>query len=205
MVCNWVLKKSFENQDLVKQYLSTGWAKRVENTCAGGKHVTFYCREHGKKCSAKCKLLFCSDSFQVEYYENEDFNHIQTDPKVLSAVLKEFIKELEIVGVSKPRQILAAIREKGMKEPPKSALSNYLARMRKQKCKSHIKLSDFSLWCIEHSAMPTDIDLPFVIAHDSEITENGIDYFHAVVSTRRLLKFIEHSSSIHIDSTYKLN
>lgn len=203
----WIEKEQFSRKEEAQSRVdSASWAVLVTNCTKEGKYVTYYCKEHGKLCSARCKLFYPSDSLQVLYFEN-DLPHEGGKTKILTLELKTLINDLALVGVTKPNQILKAVRENGMPEPPKSALNNYLARRKRKQGNTHLNVSDFLIWCQRHAEKPDDDDLPFVIGYDCIIDENELQpiSIHAVVSTSRLLKILASSSNLHVDSTYKLN
>ena len=152
----WVEKEIFSNKTKAETKVSSElWGVPVKNYCKDGKHVTYYCREHGKLCQSKCKLFYPSTSLDIHYMENE-LPHEGGKIKILNSELKIFVNNLTSIGVTKPNKILHAVRESGLTEPPKSVLCNYLARKRKKQAKTHINVSDFLIWCQQHSEMTED-------------------------------------------------
>lgn len=175
---------------------------RIEYRCIGGKYRT-------AECPAALYLLYHSTDMKVTLFETVcKHNDHDVDPqRGLSVAMKNFVKEKFEEGIQKPNAVLAAIRRKEVREPPKSKLIAYLKRLRYEKYGSpRVSAGEIHSWCSERTQIPTNEDEPFVLDHLIRAESLDIDEqdLKIVISTKRLLQNLKKSAMVQIDATYKL-
>ena len=185
-------------------------------------------------CKCAVKLLYRADSTKVIYSES-NHEHTNHNKKVTGISLKmtEKILELYELGVTKPSSIKMTLRSLDLDEeiPTRRQLYYELVKIKLKKFGIvNIKMSQLNQWLLEHSCVPDDENMPFVIKfesgsnslfapivnlneEDDNEKENDEDededhqtaiYFRFMVSTASLLKLAINCSYVCTDATYKL-
>ena len=119
--------------------------------------------------------------------------------------VKTIINQILERGITKPNQIISALRKENQPEPSKSQLRNYLQYQKATKSPRVISIGQLAEVCELHSE-PTSLDEPYVVAKEF-VADDGTGNklaFRFFMSTPRLLQLAEKAEAIHADATYKL-
>lgn len=187
------------------------WKKCDLKETTEGEKVVYRCtagRYRKEECPAGLYLLYHCDSEAVSMFKTESnhANHVDDPTRGLSAEMQRFVKEKFSDGIRKPNAILDLIRQKKIKEPSKQKLKSFLQRLRTETYgPATVSAHTIREWCEARKEIPLDEDTAFVLDHlvHAESTNPDDQVLRLVVSTRRLLRSMEKSDMVQIDSTYK--
>jgi hypothetical protein len=217
---SWIKHSTFRNQVEAEKSLAKDWSKDYSNETEEGKKYYYRCtaaRKVGQKCSARCYLLYHSESFEVSLFKTAaDHDHNQLEKlhrkNGISPDVKQIINGFLNDGLTKPSQILLALQQRKVQVPTTMQLNNYIAQFKKKKNgPSSVSLGEIEKWCKENEQVPENENIPFVvdfIAQDNSFPDNTDEdesvYFAFFISTVRLLELASKATHIHADATYKL-
>jgi hypothetical protein len=121
----------------------------------------------------------------------------------LSDACKEKIISLLDEGfITKPQQILQALKTAGIDKPKLSVLNSFLGSYRKKKSPPIVSLGELQAYCINKMDVPQNEDEAFVVHSQFNYDSKTFGIF---VSTKRLIAIAQNSRLIQADATYKLN
>lgn len=120
--------------------------------------------------------------------------------------MKNFILEQYKLG-NPPATIIFKLREKKNITQPSKEQVNHIINYYKEKLpKSDVSIAEMTEFFTKHSAVPDEDDDPFVVnfSCSSPRTPDEQKFFRIFYSTKRLLKHVLQSKTIHADGTYKI-
>ncbi|GBO43001.1 hypothetical protein AVEN_253874-1 [Araneus ventricosus] len=120
-------------------------------------------------------------------------------------VAREMVRQLFEDGIRKPNAIIAAFQNRGLKEPEKMELTNFLAKVRQEKFRPPtISVKDVFNWCNARMDVPVEEDTPFVLGVNVEVDDGDKHDLKIVISMKRLLRLMIKTERVQTDATYKL-
>lgn len=177
---------------------STQEGRKVVYRCTGGQYRKL-------ECPARISLLYHAECSRVTLFKTKDGHSYHQDAdRGLPYQSRALVEELFLDGIRRPNAIIAAFQSRGVKEPEKSKLNNFLAKLRiKHFGQLTISLNSVLCWCQERNEIPTEEDKPFVLGVPTSFDDNP--ELRIVFSTKRLLGNVQKSKGVQADATYKLN
>lgn len=168
-------------------------------------------KARGQQCAAAVYLLYDAKNTSVHLYR-ADSSHTHDDDicqnnvasKISGAVEAE-IRALHELGM-KPKAILYNLVKKGLEAPPKSQLTSFLTKLRKEKFgDSKLNFGSLEQWLKECNVVPESEHQPFVVSYEIDINDSRPDdsTFRFLVSTKMLIKNACSVKNMHTDATYK--
>lgn len=206
----WREETVYINSESARSAIKTEmfWYIRNHNKLLDGERVIYKCNYvRGKKCPATTMLFYPANSEQVIRHSSDiDHEHTDNDSLVLTAPKRRRIEELQESGLT-AQQIQYRLIDDGLFVPNLTSIQNCVSRFKKAKFGSaSISIGEFDDWCQKFSAVPSDENEAYVVAHE---VENAFDYdtasVRAVIATKKMLKVMESVEHLHVDSTYKTN
>ncbi|GBO13675.1 hypothetical protein AVEN_119247-1 [Araneus ventricosus] len=120
-------------------------------------------------------------------------------------VAREMVRQLFEDGIRKPNAIIAGFQNRGLKEPEKMELTNFLAKVRQEKFgPPTISVKDVFNWCKARMDVPVEGDTPFAFGVNVEVDDGDKHDLKIVISTKRLLRLMIKTEGVQTDATYKL-
>eukprot|EP01024_Parvocaulis_polyphysoides_P009218 TRINITY_DN12837_c0_g1_i2.p1 TRINITY_DN12837_c0_g1~~TRINITY_DN12837_c0_g1_i2.p1 ORF type:complete len:610 (+),score=28.52 TRINITY_DN12837_c0_g1_i2:103-1932(+) len=172
-----------------------------------GKKVYYRCKSKG--CPYQVCVLHPADG-TCEKLSEVDVDHLHQEnnqqTRGIPQHTKNIITNLVEDGVSKPKQILAALQQRNVESVSTSQLKNFLSSYKRRKNgPTTLSLAGVEEWCQTNQEIPTDMDQPFCVLYETNYQGENDSFFRLFVSTVRLLMLVCESRNVHIDATYKLN
>ena len=206
---DWRLKMSFEDADDYKnsnvfQDLKENFTLRTRRELHHGDVENFICRFSRKvgyrKCSREMKVVFPSDTVEVQVYEYKNHIHEESSQKSSKvyrwSALANRIIETGIKNGAKPKVILRNLRDQDAfgqgEEPSLNCLYNKVASMKKV-----LKLSEkientheLRMKVKEYEKIPEDKDEGFVSYSkiDDDVTDSDKTRILVIFTTRNLME-----------------
>ncbi|GBM65566.1 hypothetical protein AVEN_169848-1 [Araneus ventricosus] len=120
-------------------------------------------------------------------------------------VAREMVHQLFEDRIRKSNAIIAAFQNRGLKEPEKLKLKNFLAKVKQEKFgPPTISVKDVFNWCNARMDVPVEEDTPFVLGVNVEVDDGDKRDLKIVISTKRLLRLMIKTEGVQTDATYKL-
>jgi hypothetical protein len=148
----WLKVETFHSKREADAYVACEncWSYHYTNNTADGTKVYYRCNTvkcRGAQCPRSIYVLYhCDSSLVTVFRTDNDHDHsdsVESGKHGLSSDVKTVIIQLFDDGVQKPNLVLAALRSRGIAEPPKVQLKNFLQSHRKKKFGSPtIKMSE---------------------------------------------------------------
>ena len=110
------------------------WWKGKNHTTTEGVKTFFHCK-YSKYCPVKIYVVVAANSINGEavlYKTTKPHDHPIKHKVGVGEDVKQKIKDLFHVGITKPILVLRSIREAGLVEPTKKQLYNYLSQLKLQ-------------------------------------------------------------------------
>lgn len=123
----WKLVKTFTSHDEAVAALSDQWLQFNSYPTREGTTVCYRCKEN-KKCPARCNLIYLECTGSISMVENnKDHDHTSEDQNHgISKEVKKIIHELYLSGITRPLNIIYALRNRKItKIPSQRQISNY--------------------------------------------------------------------------------
>lgn len=99
--------------------------------------------------------------------------------------------------------ILSALQKKGISQPTNVQLKNFLQNQRSKLQPPVISIGELEALCIKYQEIPQNLNQPYVVHHKNQC--EGDLWFGFLISTPKLISFMQQSSALHCDATYKLS
>ena len=222
---DWRLQTSFENVEEYKnsnifQDLKENFTLRKRRELHHGNVENFICRFSRKvgytKCSREIKVVFPSDTVEVQIYEYKNHVHEESSQKSSKvyrwSALANSIIATGIKNGAKPKVILRNLRDQDAfgqgEEPSLNCLYNKVASMKKV-----LKLSEkienthqLRIKIKEYEKIPEDKHEGFVSYSkiDDDVSDPDNTRLTVIFTTGNLIERMRKSSNIHVDATYRL-
>ena len=222
---DWRLKTSFENIEEYKnsnifQDLKENFTLRKRMELHHGDVENFICRFSRKvgytKCSREIKVVFPSDTVEVQIYECKSHVHEESSQKSSKVYrwspLANSIITTGIKNGAKPKVILRNLRDQDAfgqgEEPSLNCLYNKVASMKKV-----LKLSEkienthqLRIKLKEYEKIPEDKHEGYVCYSkiDDDVSDPDKTRLTVIFTTGNLLERMRKSRNIHVDATYRL-
>lgn len=200
----WKLVKTFTSHDEAVAALSDQWLQFNSYPTREGTTVCYRCKEN-KKCPARCNLIYLECTGSISMVENnKDHDHTSEDQNHgISKEVKKIIHELYLSGITRPLNIIYALRNRKItKIPSQRQISNYKVKLVTElHGSSNISYADMEEWCKEKRFNFT------MTQHSAFVLDYKFSghYFNICFTTKYLLSLAINASCIVIDATYKLN
>lgn len=160
--------KKWATLEITTEEIGRDWRRRDIKVCKDSELWEYYCAYGGKSCPSKIRKKVLSNGVsvvianEVEQANHRDFSFGLTEQQ------KQLILDCWKSGVTFPNNLLLSFRHKEVPEPEKKKLKNFLNRHVKKAYHSTIKndIGDVVAWAKENSAIPSDVDKPFVVKFD---------------------------------------
>ena len=134
-IINWKKIKEFPNRRSALNFMCNKWCKLITNNCCRQKSVTYYCAEHGKKCSARAKLVYPNSKDEdsvVLYYEATAEHDYERSDNGLPLNVKKIIEEILKDEHKSLIPLTEALIARGVDPvPPRNQLQNFLKNRQK--------------------------------------------------------------------------
>lgn len=210
---NWMKIQEFSNSTDAEECLNKEccWSKYTSKDTAFGQKVFYRCNKaklRGKQCDSGVYLIYDSRTPKVMLYKSGNDHSCDKDGNNSARVLmteetKQFIEKAFIDSVRGRKQIQAKLNAAKIPLPSRNQLNNFLAHLRnKHFGPTKISLSELEIFCVQHSAIPTDPDEPYVVDYFIDYHDEG--NFRCFIATQNLLKNAVNREVISADSTYKM-
>lgn len=232
MLYEYQFEKNFMDKESCDAFINNEncWALLKTKALKGkGIKTTYRCnltRYRGARCDASIYTIHSKTPDDVTYdlYRRvNDHNHetLNNTAKKLSPEIKEFIGEC-VNDQLTLKTILHKMRQRGINEPDKDQVKNYIKTYRKKMFgDAKVTIQDMIDFCEMNKMENVEdgLDVPFVLEYEhSSIIDDPIDlatfdeedeeyyepWIRFIVSTRRLLSNSAQSKIIHADATQKM-
>ncbi|XP_077289789.1 uncharacterized protein LOC143913700 [Arctopsyche grandis] len=210
---SWIRTKQFNTAELAENYVNNlkTWKKTTTYKTSTGNKITYRCsagQYRRSECPAGIYLFYHAESSVVSLYEtkNEHSNHADTN-RGLSMSARKIVCQMFDDGIKKPNAIIASFQDRGLPEPDKTKLYNFLAKLRHEKLETPtISVTDVFNWCNARMGVPVEDDKPFVlginlVVDDLDDERQDLKF---VISTKRLLQLVNKNEGFQMDATFKL-
>lgn len=168
-----------------------------------GEKLIYLCKTDSK-CMSRMYILLPSTSTQSKVFQSQHPHDLHVDKQTIGIPkqAKEEIETLYSSGITKPKQIMRALVDKGIPTPTTQQLYNFLKRYRQTSQEPILNLG-----MLEHCI--NNLPLPFIALDEPFVQHKYFDYdnskFGIFFTTNRLMQFCEKTDFIQTDATYKLN
>lgn len=214
---DWLFVKTFQSKAEAVAAIEEEkcWSYHYKNQSAAGVRINYRCnlmKFRGAQCAGGVYLLFDASNQTVHLFRS-DTVHTHDDENNKENAVNKIQGEVEAaIRASfalnqKPKAILYNLVNNKLTPPTKTALNNFLAKLRKEKFGSaRLNYGTLEVWLSENTSVPSDEDEPFIVNFDIHIDDEDIENskFRFMVSTKLLLKNAINAEKIHTDATYKL-
>lgn len=199
----WVGRELYDSEEIAVSQLTKDFYLGYTNKPTIGTSKIYYCKMHGKCCPVKRRIFFSSKDSTIAIYKSNNEAHTgQKSQMGISDNVKEDIKILLTQGVVGPLNILENLKVNNVQNLPSYLQTrNYIAYVN-SKNKSVYNSNDFKMYCESNKSIPIDEDQAYVIDYLCNESNGEIQ---AIISTKRMLKYLELSQSIHIDTTFGIS
>lgn len=189
------------NETMLNEALALLFKKR-SNYPMDGKKTYYHCNTH-KNCDYQIMIFWPAvNSLKLVFESGIHGSELKDNRKGVESTTKAHIKEMFLMGFTKPSQIKKELRRKGIEEPSDSQIKNYLVTLRKELYGPNISyLNDLEMWANQHSVIPEDRNEPFVLKTMFNYSDAS---FSIAISTSNLMNLSTKADFLHADATYKL-
>lgn len=209
---DWIYERTFKTKKEADKFLKDeNWSYQYRNNSENGMRITYRCnllKFRGEQCAAAIYLLFDSRSSDIQLFRADTEHTHQNHPnavETLSEGVKEAVKSLYKLNVTKPKMVTVNLVKQGFDPPPKPLLTNFLKKLNDEKYgKDQIHCGTLEKWLQDTTPLPESDVQPFILSYEMNYDdEKNID-FRFVATTKLLLKNAIGSNRFHADATYKI-
>lgn len=129
---DWIYERTFKTKKEADKFLKDeNWSYQYRNNSENGMRITYRCnllKFRGEQCAAAIYLLFDSRSSDIQLFRADTEHTHQNHPnavETLSEGVKEAVKSLYKLNVTKPKMVTVNLVKQGFDPPPKPLLTNF--------------------------------------------------------------------------------